>query len=136
MITKTKLDKITYDVNGALIEVHKILGPGLLESIYHRCLKYELDLRKIKYQSEVSLPFQYKDLDLSTDLRCDLLIENCIMIELKAVQEIVPYFKTKLINHMLLTEIPKGILVNFNVVNIMSEGHFTFVNKFYKNLPD
>ena len=136
MITKTKLDKITYDVNGALIEVHKILGPGLLESIYHRCLKYELDLIKIKYQSEVSLPFQYKDLDLSTDLRCDLLIENCIMIELKAVQEIVPYFKTKLINHMLLTEIPKGILVNFNVVNVMNEGHFTFVNKFYKNLPD
>jgi GxxExxY protein len=58
------------------------------------------------------------------------------MIELKAVQEIVPYFKTKLINHMLLTEIPKGILVNFNVVNVMNEGHFTFVNKFYKNLPD
>ncbi|MBS4066325.1 MAG: GxxExxY protein [Chitinophagaceae bacterium] len=136
MFTKTYINSLTYDVNAAIIEVHRILGPGLLENIYHKCLKYELDVRGIKYLSEFSLPFHYKDLDLTTDFRCDLLIESCIMLELKAVQEVIPYFKTKIINHMLLTETPKGILVNFNVVNIMKEGHFTFINKFYNELPE
>lgn len=97
---------------------------------------YELSLRGIKYLPEISIPFHYKELELTTDFRCDLLIERCIMLELKAVQEVIPFFQAKLINHMLLTETPKGILVNFNVVNIMKEGHFTFVNKFYNELPD
>jgi GxxExxY protein len=96
----------------------------------------QLELRGIKYLSEISLPFYYKELELTTDFRCDLLVESCIMLELKAVQELIPYFKSKIINHMLLTETPKGILVNFNVVNIMKEGHHVFINKFYNELPD
>ncbi len=136
MISKKHINELTYEVNAAIIEVHRILGPGLLESVYHKCLLYELDLRGIKYLSEISFPFYYKELELTTDFRCDLLIERCIMLELKAVQEVIPYFKAKLINHMKLTETPKGILVNFNVLNIMKEGHFTFINKFYTELPD
>lgn len=136
MLTKTYVDNLTYQVNGAIIEVHKHLGPGLLESVYHKCLKYEFDLRGIGYLSEINLPFHYKELDLTSDFRCDMLIENCIMLKLKAVQEIIPYFKSKIINHMLLGEIPKGILVNFNVTNIMKEGHYTFINKFYHMLPE
>jgi GxxExxY protein len=84
----------------------------------------------------VSFPTKYKDLDLTFDFRCDLLIEQCIMVELKAVQEIAPYFKAKILNHMKLSETPKGILVNFNVLNIMQQGHFTFVNDFYGILPE
>jgi GxxExxY protein len=136
MLTKTYIDELTYQVNGAIIEVHKILGPGLLESVYHKCLKYELTLRNIKFLSEVNFPILYKELELTTDFRCDILVEQCIILELKAVQEIIPYFKAKIINHMKLAEIPKGLLVNFNVVNIMKEGHFTFKNDFYDMLPD
>ncbi|MBX9784702.1 MAG: GxxExxY protein [Chitinophagaceae bacterium] len=127
---------MTYELNAAIIEVHRTLGPGLLESVYHKCLMYELDLRGIKYLSEISLPFHYKELELTTDFRCDLLVESCIMLGLKAIQELIPYFKAKLMNHMMLTETPKGILVNFNVVNIMKEGHHVFINKFYNDLPD
>jgi GxxExxY protein len=135
-MTKAIINELTFKVNAAIIEVHKILGPGLLENVYHKCLMYELDLRKIRFHSEISIPITYKDLNLTTDFRCDLLIENCIIIEIKAVQEIIPFFKAKLINHMKLTETPKGILVNFNVSNIMREGHHTFINKFYEELPE
>jgi GxxExxY protein len=136
MMTKKRLDELTYQVNAAIIEVHKILGPGLLESVYHKCLKHELKLRNLRFESEFNIPFRFKDLDLTTDFRCDLLVENCIIIELKAVLEIVPFFKTKLINHMKISEIPKGILVNFNVTNIMREGHHVFINDFYQDLPN
>lgn len=88
-------------------------------------------LRKINFESEFCFPFSYKDLELTTDFRCDLLVEKCLMLELKAVQEVTPFFKAKLISHMKHTETPKGILVNFNVNNVMREGHSTFVNDFY-----
>jgi GxxExxY protein len=136
MYTKAYVDDLTYKVNGAIIEVHKILGPGLLESVYHKCLKHELDLRGIKYLSEASIPVRYKQLDLTTDFRFDLLVENCLMLELKAVQEVIPYFKAKLINHMKLSATPKGILINFNVINIMKEGYTVFKNDYYDNLSE
>jgi GxxExxY protein len=136
MLTKKIINQLTYQVNAAIIEVHRILGPGLLESVYHKCLKHELMLRNIDFVSEMNLPFNYKDLDLTLDFRCDLLIEQCIMVELKAVQEIIPFFKAKLISHMKHTKTPKGILVNFNVINIMKEGHSTFVNDYYDSLPE
>jgi GxxExxY protein len=133
-LTKKYINDLTYKINGAIIEVHKILGPGLLESIYKKCLMYELMLRGIPFLSEVNLPFGYKDLDLSTDLRCDLLVDNCVMIELKAVQEVIPFFKAKLISHMKLSKTPRGILVNFNVKNIMDEGYWPIKNNFYDEL--
>ena len=136
MLTKKIINDLTYRVNSCIIEVHKILGPGLLESVYHKCLKHEFELKEIDYETEMCIPIKYKDLDLTTDFRCDLLVEGCIIIELKAVQEIAPFFKAKLINHMKLSETPKGILVNFNVLNIMKEGHHTYKNDFYDMLPD
>jgi GxxExxY protein len=135
-MTKEQLNKLTYEVNAAIIEVHKILGPGLLESAYHKCLMYELYLRGIKYKTEFNIPFMYKDLDMSTDFRCDLLVEDMLILELKAVQEVVPFFKAKLMNYMKMLGIPKGILVNFNVTNIMKDGHQVFVNSFYEDLPE
>ena len=135
-ISKKYINDLTYKVNAAIIEVHKILGPGLIESVYHKCLKHELKLRGISFVSEATLPFSYKDLDLTIDFRCDLLVEDCLMLELKAVQEIIPFFKAKLIGHMKMSEIPKGILINFNVSNIMKEGHWVFKNDFYDDLVD
>jgi GxxExxY protein len=135
-ISKKYINDLTYEVNAAIIEVHKILGPGLIESVYHKCLKHELKLRNINFVSEATLPFSYKDLDLTIDFRYDLLVEDCLMLELKAVQEIIPFFKAKLIGHMKMAEIPKGLLINFNVSNIMKEGHWVFKNDHYDDLSE
>ncbi len=134
-MTKQFIDNVSYEVIGSIIEVHKTLGPGLIESTYHKCLVYELGLRNISYISEGTFAFSYKDLDLSTDFRCDLLVEGVIMLELKAVTEIVPFFKTKLLHQMKIAKVPKGMLINFNVANIMKEGCHVFLNEFYTHLP-
>ena len=84
MITKSYLREITYNVIGAAIEIHKSLGPGLLESVYHECMKHELHLRGISFSTEISMPVCYKEIVVATTLRCDLLIENCLAAEIKA----------------------------------------------------
>lgn len=134
-MTQRYLDELTYEIIGSAIEVHKIMGRGLLESVYHQCLKEELSHRKIKFSSEMKIPVIYKGKELETDFRCDLFIENAIVVELKAVFEIHPMFEAKLLNYMKLLKSPKGILINFNCFNIFKEGQKTFVNEYFKNLP-
>ena len=134
-MTQKYLDELTYEIIGAAIEVHKIMGRGLLESVYHQCLKEELTHRKINFLSEMKIPVIYKKKALETDFRCDLFIGNAIVVELKAVFEIHPIFEAKLLNHMKLLKAPKGILINFNCFNIFKEGQKTFVNEYFKNLP-
>jgi len=133
-ITKEALNKLTYEVIGAAIEVHKEIGPGLLESIYHKCLKEELSSRGIKFKSELKIPIKYKDIIINSELRCDLLIEDILVIELKAVESIMPIHEAQLLTYMKLLNSPKGILINFNVTNIFKEGQKTYVNDFFRNL--
>lgn len=133
-ITKKYLDELTYEVIGAAIEVQKIMGRGLLESVYHECMKVELKLRNISFLSEHKILAIFKDHALKVDFRCDLLVENCLIIELKATNEMHPIFEAKLLNYMNLLKIPKGILINFNSSNIFSEGQKTFVNEYFKLL--
>ena len=133
--TKSYLKDLVYKVNGAAIEVHKELGPGLLESVYHKCLKKELTLRGIQFQSELAVKVNYKGLELDTELRCDLLIEGVLPVELKAVEFIHPVHEAQLMTYMKLLEAPKGLLINFNVTNIFSEGQKTYVNELYRTLP-
>ena len=95
-ITKTYLKDLIYQVNGAAIEVHKALGPGLLESVYHKCLKHELSIRGIKYQSELIVPINYKGLELDAELRCDLFVENILPVELKATEGINPIHEAQI----------------------------------------
>jgi GxxExxY protein len=135
MITQKYIDDITYKIIGAAIEVHRIMGRGLLESVYHQCLKEELDIRGIKYVSEMKIPIIYKEKELVSDFRCDLYVENLIIVELKAITEIHPIVDAQILNYMKLTKSPKGILINFNCSNIFKEGQKTFVNEYYKNLP-
>jgi len=135
-ITKSYLKDLTYKVTGAAIEVHKNLGPGLLESIYHKCLKIELSDRKIKFQSELIVPVHYKGLDLETELRCDLFIENILPVELKATKEIAPIHEAQLLTYMKLLNVPKGLLINFNVTHIFNEGQRTYVNELFRNLEN
>ena len=135
MITQKYLDELTYEIVGSAIEVHKIMGRGLLESVYHQCLKEELTYRKINFLSEMKIPVIYKDKILETDFRCDLYIENSIVVELKSVLEIHPMFEAKLLNYMKLLKSPKGVLINFNCFNIFKEGQKTYVNEYFKILP-
>ena len=134
MITQKYLDELTYEITGSAIEVHKIMGRGLLENVYHQCLKEEFVHRKINFSSEMKIPVIYKNKELETDFRCDLFVENNIVVELKAVFEIHPMFEAKLLNYMKLLKSPKGILINFNYSNIFNEGQKTFVNEYFKNL--
>lgn len=136
MITKAYLDKLAYDIIGAAIEVHKIMGRGLLESVYHQCLKEEFLHRKINFLTEMKIPVTYKGKKLDVDFRCDFLVEQCIVLELKAVSEITNSFEAQLLNYMKLLRCPKGILINFNCSNIFKEGQKTFVNEYFAKLPD
>src|SRR6478609_5782296 len=135
-MTKKELDELTYKITGAAIEVHKTLGPGLLESVYHKCLKSELFLRELSFASEFLVPIHYKGIDIDTELRCDLLIEDKIVVELKAVDAIAPIFEAQLLTYMKLLEKPKGILINFNCTNLFKEGQKTFVNEYFRTLPE
>lgn len=134
-MTQKYLDELTYEIIGSAIEVHKIVGRGLLESVYHQCLKEELNLRKINFISEMSIPLIYKNKELEANFRCDLFVENSIIVELKSVTEMHPFFEAQLLNYMKLLKAPKGILINFNCFNIFKEGQKTMVNEYYKNLP-
>ena len=135
-ITKKYLTDLVYKVNGAAIEVHKQLGPGLLESIYHKCMKKELQLRNISFQSQVTIKVNYKGILLDTELRCDLLVENILPVELKAVENILPIHEAQLMTYMKILNVPEGLLINFNVTNIFNEGQKTYVNKSYSDLID
>ncbi|MEW5797716.1 MAG: GxxExxY protein [Bacteroidota bacterium] len=135
-MTKKILNDLTYHIIGAAIEVHKTLGPGLLESVYHKCMKQELLLRKLTFQSELLVGVNYKGLSLDTELRCDLLVEDLIVVELKAIDALAPVHEAQLLTYMKLLEKPKGILINFNCANVFKEGQRTFVNELFRNLPE
>ena len=135
-LTKTFLDELTFKINGACIEVHKQLGPGLLESIYHKCLKREFELRGIKFSCEIKVPIFYKGFEIEGELRYDFLIEDSIILELKSIEILLPVHQAQTLTYMKLLEKPKGILVNFNVSNIMKEDQQTFVNELFRSLPE
>jgi GxxExxY protein len=100
---------------GAAINVHRHLGPGLLESRYHACLCRELELRKIAYHSQVALPLKYKGLELASVYVIDLLIEDSVIVEIKSVEKLLPIHFAQLMTYMRLRGISSGLLMNFNV---------------------
>ncbi len=135
MITQSSINQLTYDIIGAAIEVHKILGKGLLESVYHKCMIEELKLRKINFKSEFKVPINYKGVDLDFDFKCDLFIEDLVIVELKAVNEILPIHDAQLLTYMKLLSVPKGLILNFHSNTIFLEGQKTLVNEHFKNIP-
>ena len=135
MTTKAELDKLTHAILGCAIEVQRALGPGLLERVYHRCLKQELSIKELTYTSEFLVPVHYKGVEVDAELRCDFLIEGKIVVELKAVDAIAPVFEAQILTYMKLLEKPKGILINFNCSNLFREGQITYVNEYFRNLP-
>ena len=135
-LTKAYLDFLTHEIIGSAIEVHKEMGPGLLEKVYEACMIHELGLRNIKVQSQQKVPVCYKGVYLDADIRYDLLVEDCIVVELKAVMEMIPIFYAQTMTYAKLLKIPKSILINFTCTNIFQKGQKTFVNEYFRDLPD
>jgi GxxExxY protein len=106
-------DRLSHTAIGAAIEVHRLKGPGLIESIYERCLMRELELRKISTVNQRIVRIEYKGLVFDEPLRFDVLVENCLLLELKCVQEILPIHKAQLLSYMKLLNIPIGLIINF-----------------------
>lgn len=136
IITKSYLNDLSYKIVGCAIEVHKCLGPGLLESIYHECLRREFYLRNIFYQSQLLVPIEYKGIKLDADYRLDFLVENEMVVELKAMEGILPVHEAQLLTYMKLLQKSKGIIINFNCTHIVKEGTKQMVNEFFAKLPE
>lgn len=133
-VTQKYINELTYKITGACIEVHKIAGPGLFENVYHECLKREFDLLELEYKSELEIPLNYKGKIIDCKVKCNFLIENQIVLEIKSVTDLNNVHRAQTMNYMNLLKVPKAILVNFNVNNIYHEGHETFVSKYFSKL--
>ena len=135
-ISKKYLNELTYKVIGCAIEVHRHLGPGLLESVYEKCFLRELSLRGIAAKNQIRTSLEYKGLPLDTELRLDVLVEDILCVELKAQEGLLPVHDAILLSYMQMLQKPKGVLINFHCVNIFKEGQKTFVNNLFTLLPD
>jgi len=118
-----ELNQITSEIIGAAIEVHRQLGPGLLESSYRECLCRELLLRSIPFESEKPLPLEYKGLHLGCGYRLDLLVKGCVVVELKSVEALAPIYDAQLITYLRIGGWRVGLLINFNVAVLKNGIH-------------
>jgi GxxExxY protein len=118
-----KADELSKEVIGAAIEVHRIKGPGLIESIYEKCLMRELSLRGISAVNQQVVKIEYKGYLFEEPLRFDLLVENCLLLELKSVREILPIHKAQLLSYMKLLDVPLGLLMNFHELKLIDGIH-------------
>ena len=110
-----KFEELSQQVLGCAIEVHRQLGPGLLESTYEQCLAYELSQLKIPFKFQVELPVEYKQIKLDCGYRIDLLVDDRIIVELKSVEQLLPIHEAQILTYMKLSGMSVGLLINFNV---------------------
>ena len=128
-MNKERFNQLSKEILDAAITVHREMGPGLLESVYEHCLMKELEIRGILAENQVRVPLVYKGFDLKKDYRIDILVEQEIIIELKAVEIVLPVHEAQIISHLKLTDKRLGFLINFNVP-LLKNGFRRFVNKF------
>ncbi|RBN49178.1 GxxExxY protein [Flavobacterium psychrolimnae] len=134
-MTKKEITQLSYEIIGYAIKVHKKLGPGLLEKIYEECLKYELEKNGYNVKQQFNVAIDYYDLELANPLRLDLLINDCIIVELKTVEKFHPIDEAKLLTYMKLLSIPQGLLINFNTLNI-TKSCKPLINEYFSRLAD
>ena len=120
-------DPLTYQIIGAAIEVHRRMGAGLLENLYEEAFCVELEWLGVKYERQKQLNVMYRDRGIG-NLRVDLVVENEVIVELKAVKEFAPIHSTQIISYMKITGLTRGLLINFNVKNLASDGLKRFAN--------
>ena len=113
--TEAQRDSLTEEIIGAAIEVHRALGPGLLESAYQECLCVELGLRNLRFVSQLELPVEYKGLRVDAGYRLDLVVADSVVVELKAVERMLPLHEAQILTYLRLGGYPTGLLLNFNV---------------------
>lgn len=118
-----KADELSRVVIGAAIEVHRIKGPGLIESIYEKCLMQELALRHLTAVNQRVVRIEYKGFTFEEPLRFDMLVEDCLLLELKSVAEVLPVHKAQLLSYMKLLDIPVGLLINFHEMKLVNGIH-------------
>lgn len=134
-MTKKEVTELSYKIVGYAIKVHKELGPGLLESVYEQCLKFELERNGFDIKQQLVVNIEYSDLELESTLRVDLLVNDCVVVELKAIENILPVHEAQLLTYMKLLKMPQGLLINFNTTNI-SKTLKPFVNEYFSDLKD
>ncbi len=134
-MTKKEVTQLSYEIVGCAIKVHKELGPGLLESVYEQCLKYELIKNGFEVKQQMVVPVIYDLLEMDVNLRVDLLVNETIVVELKAVETILPVHEAQLLTYMKILKKPQGLLINFYSDNI-TKSKKPFVNEFFSQLPD
>jgi GxxExxY protein len=134
-ITQKYIDYLSKEIIGCAIEINKELGPGLLESAYEKCMVYLLRKKGFKVDSQLEVPIKFHDLLVDKGYRLDLLVEDLIIVELKAVSEMSSIYKAQLLTHLRFMKKPKGILINFHCSNIFYEGQQTFITQEYSKLP-
>ncbi|OFY88043.1 MAG: GxxExxY protein [Bacteroidetes bacterium RIFCSPLOWO2_12_FULL_35_15] len=130
---REEFEKIGKEIIDCCLTVHKEMGPGLLESVYEMCLMKEFELRGIKAKSQVVVPLVYKGYELSKDFKIDILVEDEIILELKASETISSTYIAQIISYLKLTDKRLGFLINFNVP-LMKNGIQRFVNNYYKTM--
>jgi GxxExxY protein len=119
MLIETEFNPVTHQILSAAIEVHRNLGPGLLESIYTRCLLYEIHARNLRYVAQRPIPLLYKGIDLGENYRVDLIVEDVAVVEVKSVAAVLPVHRAQTLTYMRLTNTPAGLVINFNVPRLM-----------------
>lgn len=126
-----ELNEITGAIITAAMKVHTLIGPGLLESVYHTCLKHELEKIGLRVQSEVPVPVHYDGLTLESGYKADLIVEDCVIVELKCADELAPIHKAQLLTYLRLANKPLGLLLNFKVVH-RRDGIKRIINSKYR----
>ena len=124
------VNRVTDQILGAAIEVHRVLGPGLLESAYESCLAFELGLRQVPVERQMNLPVRYKDHLVESGFRVDLLVDGLVVVELKAVEKLLPIHQAQILTYLKLTGCRVGLLLNFNVKRLKDGG----IQRFAQNL--
>jgi GxxExxY protein len=111
-------EEVTKKVLNAAYKVHTALGPGLLESVYETCLAFELRSSGLMVESQISLPLDYGGMNIDSGFRLDLLVEKCVIVEIKAVENIIPLYQAQLLTYLKLTKTRVGLLINFNTIHL------------------
>ncbi|UJP65769.1 GxxExxY protein [Mongoliitalea daihaiensis] len=134
-MTKREVTQLSYEIVGLAIKVHKELGPGLLESVYEHCLRHELLKNGYEVDQQMRVPVIYDSLEMEVNLRVDLLVNKTVVVELKAIENILPVHEAQLLTYMKLLKKPQGLLINFFTDNI-TRSKKPFVNEYFAQLPE
>lgn len=134
-MTKKEVTQLSYEIVNCAIAVHKALGPGLLESVYQKCMVHELIKRGHTVIQQLVIPVKYDNIEIDAELRLDLLVDDIVIVELKAIESTLPVHEAQLLTYMKLLQKPQGLLINFFTDKITKSAK-PFVNDYFRILPD